>query len=150
MCRCYFLLLVEMGWNAVYFTGRWVELGQNGTNLLFTHSQLNISICKGAQGDKPTFYDATLRQVCGGALVGVPYVSRWPDSWSVAGISIRFLCTRTMCVKNEWANNYVCICALSQMAAVVLLTGVISSGQIFLSQEKVCCWSKNKVARHWF
>lgn len=31
-------LLVETAWNTVYFTGQWVEWGQNGTDLLFTHS----------------------------------------------------------------------------------------------------------------
>lgn len=38
-------LLVEVAWNTVYFTGCWVECGQSGTNLRFTHSQLNTWLC---------------------------------------------------------------------------------------------------------
>lgn len=45
--------LVEMVWNTVYFTGCWVEWYQNCTDLLFTHSQLNTSLCNEAQGDEP-------------------------------------------------------------------------------------------------
>lgn len=59
--ECYFLHVCWWKWREiVYFTGRWVEWGQNGTGLHLTHSQLNTSLCNGAQGDELTLNITTL------------------------------------------------------------------------------------------
>lgn len=58
------LLMLEMPWNTVYFTGCWVEWGQNGTDLLCTHSQLNTKLCNEAQADEFMLNNTLLWHEC--------------------------------------------------------------------------------------
>lgn len=95
-------LLVEMAWNTVYFTGRWVEWDQTSTDLLFTHSQLNTSHCNGAQGDEPrALYHHTVEWV---HLSGVGAVS--VDD----GIHCQYVCMRGYCCGREFTWEQ-CVCS---------------------------------------
>lgn len=61
--ECYFLQVCWWKWREiVYFTGCWVVWGQNGTDLHFTPSQLNTSLCNGAQGDEPSLWSRWIHQ----------------------------------------------------------------------------------------
>lgn len=133
-------LLVEMAWNTVYFTGRWVEWDQTSTDLLFTHSQLNTSHCNGAQGDEPALYITTLWNGCiyqGWVLC--PLMMEFIVSMCAWGVTAVVASSRenNVCAV-AGASQCVCICGLSQMVGFYSADFVIHfTSKIFFHRENL-------------